>query len=204
MENRFEVTREMMEKAKTYIPIAMKEMIASDVARGCIKQTKLIRNHEEAKQEQDDMYELSPVYCESSSTKARILMTILMVFYLEAWGDDSPMLCSVEDYDKVASAHVLNQIERFKTTDLREKAFDLLGDYREMEKYLNSAIYSVLREMNDPVTRFMRAMGEIGSVEGINNALEAIKEAQDGIIKEGQRQVRIIRGEEGDEGGGEA
>ena len=202
MESRFEVTREMMEKAQTYIPIAMKEFIASDVARACIKRTKLIHNHEIEEESEDNPYGISPVYCESSSTKARVLMTILMVFYLEAWSDDTPMLCALDDYDKVASAHVLNQIERYKTTDLREKAFDLISDYREMEKYLNSAIYSVLREVNDPIARLIEALGQMGSEEGLEKALETIQETQEEIGKERERQERIIRGEEGEEGDG--
>lgn len=202
MENRFEVTREMIEKAKTYIPISMKEFIAADVARLCTKQTKMIHSHLDT-DEADDIYNMSPVYCENVSTKSRILMTILMVFYLGVWSDESPMLCTIDDYDEMAGAHVMNQIERFKTTpDLREKVFDLIGDYKEMEKYMNSAIYSVLREMNDPVTRYMKALGEIGSSEGLAKVLEEIQKSQDGIIQERERQERIIRGEEGDEGDG--
>lgn len=188
------ITQEIMRGANTYIPIAMKELIASDLARACIKGTYMVRPHEETA-EFNSEYGLSPVYCESASTKARILMTILMSLYLKVWGEDAEFLCDPEEYDKWAGAHVLNQIERFKSGELREKAFDLLADYREMEKYLNSAIYAVLRELNDPAKRFMEAIGQIGSMEGIQAALDSIKESQEGIDAENARQEQIIHGE---------
>lgn len=192
MGENYKITQEVMEKAQTYIPIAMKELIASDLARDCIKETRMIRPHD-AEDSVEPEYGLRPVYGESPSTKARIMMTILLSMYLKVWDDDAPFLCPVEEYDNWAGAHVLNQIERFKSGEYREKAFDLIADYREMERYLNSAIYSVLRELNDPVKRFMEAMGEIGSAEGIQKALDTIESAYQGIEQERQRQDEIIK-----------
>lgn len=201
MADEFKITKEIMEQANTYIPIAMKEMIASDVARGCVKETYMIRPHG-AKHRDEGMYGLSPIYCESPSSKSRVLLTVLMAVYLRVWGEDTPLLCEAEEYDKWAGAHVLNQLERFKAGEYREKAFDLLADYREMERYLNSAIYSVLREMNDPVKRFLNAVGEMASAESIQNAIDGIKEAQEEIEKEKARQERVINGEEEEAGEG--
>lgn len=192
MGENYKITQEVMEKAQTYIPIAMKELIASDLARDCIKETQMIRPHD-AEEPEESEFGLRPVYGESPSTKARIMMTILMSMYLKVWDDDAPFLCAAEEYDKWAGAHVLNQIERFKSGEYREKAFDLIADYREMERYLNSAIYSVLRELNDPVKRFMEAMGEIGSAEGIQKALDTIESAYQGIEQERQHQEEIIK-----------
>ena len=208
MANEFTITKEIMANAKTYIPIAMKEMIASEMARACVKETYKVRPHADKTPYAGD-YGLAPNWCESVSSKARVMMTILLSQYLRVWGDDAAFLCDIGEYDQWAEAHILNQIERFKGSEYREKAFDILSDYREMEKYLNSAVYSVLRELNDPVTRFMSAIGEITSAEGVQKAMDAIKEAQEGISDEMKRQNEIIHGAEtedepkaGDEIGG--
>lgn len=200
MENEFRITDATMAQADTYIPLTMKEMIANDMARACVKRTDLIHPLGD-KAEYSGEYGVSPVYCESPSSKARVMMTVMMVMYLHIWGEDTPYLCEVSAYDQWAGAHVLNQLERFKAGPHREKAFDILADYREMEKCLNSAIYAVLRELNDPVKRFMEALGTMASAEGIQSAIETIKEAEAGMEAERQRQERIIHGEEPEERG---
>lgn len=198
MADEFRITKEMMEKADTYIPIAMKEALACDVARICVKETGTIHPPIDVEPE-ETIFHLPPSYCESPSAKARVMMTLLLVMYLHVWDEETPLLCEAEDYDKWAGAHVLNQLERFKAGEYREKAFDILSDYREMEKYLNSAIYAVLREMNDPVTRFMSAMVEMSSSETMQNAMESIRKTQADMEAERARQEEIMRGNAGTE-----
>lgn len=208
MANEFTITKEIMANAKTYIPIAMKEMIASEMARACVKETYKVRPHAD-KTPYDGDYGLAPNWCESVSSKARVMMTILLSQYLRVWGDEAAFLCDIGEYDQWAEAHILNQIERFKGSEYREKAFDILSDYREMEKYLNSAVYSVLRELNDPATRIISAIGVMFSAEGLEDAKSKIEEAYKGIAEEMKRQDEIIHGAEtedvpkaGDEVGG--
>ncbi len=196
MGEKFKITPEIMKNANTYISIGMKELIASDLARACVKETYKIKNHEDNSQYQSD-YGLSPMYCESPSSKARVMMTVLMSFYLNLWGDDKAFLCDISEYDDLASAHVLNQIERFKSGEYREKAFDLLADYKETEKYLNSAIYSVLRELNDPAKRILDALGNMASAEMMQNTLNQIQEYQAGIKEEIEKQRTIMENGEG-------
>ena len=194
MADEFKITKEIMQNATTYIPIGMKELIAATLARACVRDTVLI-NSGDVEIEQDE-YMLEPVYGENTLNKARCMMGILLAFYLKQRSDDNPIMCDIDLYDKWGGAHVLNQIERYKTGDMREKAFDLLSDYREMEKMLNSAIYSVLREMNDPIKRLVHVIGAMGSEEGMQRAIAMMEEAQAGIQKEQERQERIIKGEE--------
>lgn len=196
MGEKFKITPEIMKNTNTYISIAMKELIASDLARACVKETYKIKSHEDNSQYQSD-YGLSPMYCESPSSKARVMMTVLMSFYLNLWGDDKAFLCDISEYDDLASAHVLNQIERFKSGEYREKAFDLLADYKETEKYLNSAIYSVLRELNDPAKRILDALGNMASAEMMQNTLNQIQEYQAGIKEEIEKQRTIMENGEG-------
>lgn len=190
----FVLTKDMMEKATDYIPCVLKEVIATNYARECVKPTYMVHPDRE-KAPFEDGYGLEPVWCENTLNKSRLMMGCLMTFYLNARDTEKPLMPDIEEYDALGKAHVLNQIERYKSGEHREKAFDLLADYRELEKYLNSAIYAVLRELNDPIRRFMHAMGEIGSSEGIQNALESIRQSQEGIVEERERQGQIIHGE---------
>lgn len=198
MENRFELTDGIMEKAETYMPVLLKETISADVARVCVREAQLIRKAPDEGEEPEEVtsYGLPPVWCESTLNKSRAMLTVLMTFYLKVWDDSRPLLCDIDDFDQMMGSHVINQLERYKSTKYREKAFDILADYKDMEKRLNSAVYSVVREMNDPVTRFMTAMGEIGSTEGMEKTLELLQESAKELRDENERQERIIKGEE--------
>jgi hypothetical protein len=195
MANRFEVTKEMMENADSYMPIVMKEGISASVARACVRDTGDIHPLL-SKEEDENDYNVPPMYGEDTGAKARIMLTILMSYYLKVWDRDKSFMCEDGEYDAVMESHIMNQIERFKATDCREKAFDILSDYKELEKYVNCAIYSVLREKNDPVRRLMEALGAVGSAESLSEILEKIKGLQDEISEENARQERIIDGED--------
>lgn len=190
----FKITQDMMKNADTYIPVTLKTVIANTMARTCVQHTYMVKPYNE-KPEYKEEYGVSPQYCESAGEKAKVMMAVLCVYYLHIWGDDHALTCTPEEYDGWAGAHILNQIERYKAGEYREKAFDLLSDLRETEKYLNSAIYGVLRELNDPVKRFMEALGYMGSAEGVQDALDMIRESADGIEKERERQEEIIHGD---------
>ena len=195
MENRqFQVTNEIMANAKCYMPVLTKEVIAQDVARACIKETSTIG---EQTDDLDAGFAMPPVYCESPSSKSRVMMAILLSYYLGVVDSNEKLMLNLETFDGWAGAHVLNQIERFKATEHREKAFNLLSDYREMERYLNSAIYSVLREMNDPVKRFLSTLSLMGTDEQIKKTTELAKKTASEILEEQKRQDKIVNGEIG-------
>lgn len=200
MADEFRITESMMADADTYLSPAMKEAIADNVARECIRPVYTIHPFGE-KEDRKGEYGVSPVFCESAMNKSRVLMSVLMIHYLHAWSDGRGYLCDFDDYDFCAQSHVLNQLERFKAGKFREKAFDLLSDYKETEKYLNGAIYAVLREMNDPVRRFVEALGTMASAEWMESMKESIRDSAEGIEREKERQERIIRGEEPEENG---
>ncbi len=205
MDNRFEITEKMMENAATYMPILLKETICNDWARACVKSTDTVDFYEREDGEKPEgvyspagpEYALPPVYVEDATKKARILLSILMTFYLKAWGDEKGIPCSHDEYDSIMGSHVLNQLERFKANaNYREKAFDILADYHDLEKRMNSAIYAVCREANDPISRLVACMSTLASKEFIDNAMKMIEESQQGIERERERQMEIIKGGE--------
>ena len=198
MADEFKLTKEIMENADTYIPVITKELLANVIARSCVQTTDLIRPMGD-KPEGDDILQVEPVYCESVSTKARYLMTILLTYYLKIRDESAWLLCEIDEYDNWAGAHIINQIERFKAGDYREKAFDILTDYREMEKYINAAIYAVLKEMNDPAKRAFQMIQSAFSADTINEAVEQMREYSEKLEEEKERQEKIVHGEAGEE-----
>ena len=89
-------------------------------------------------------------------------------------------LMSADDYDRWAGGHLFNQIDRMKGKgpELRDKAFDLLADYRDLEKMLKTEIYGMLQAMNDPVSRFQDLAAQSMTPEAVQKTLDDLKEAR--------------------------
>ena len=127
------------------------------------------------------------MYIEDTFAKSRYLMAALCVLYLgipsdkldKESGDD--WLMTDAEYDHYAMSHIVNQIERMKSNaELRDKAFDLLRDYRDLEKRLNTAIYNTMAVMNDPINRLFQKLAFDMSPE----ALEAQKKELERLQQE--------------------
>lgn len=149
---KFTITPTMIEQAKDYLPIAQKMAFVDKAAKRCF-----------------DILEVRagsritpPMQQENSSIKARFLMTVLIRDYLGVpciTVDGVEDLMTEEDYDKFAGSHVLNQIERLKTdANIRNKCFDILQDFRDLEKRLNGQVYNLAQIVNDPASRLLAAM----------------------------------------------
>ena len=113
-------------------------------------------------------------------------MGALLTFYLhmEYEGNDD-LNMATDVYDRFASSHILNQIERMKSDALmRDKAFDLIADYRELEKRVNSEIFSVLAVQNDTVARLSLVMENAMTPEEAQKALEEMEKLKADIAEQ--------------------
>lgn len=143
------ITREAFLAAKNYLPIA-KKMEFLDHASECFDKLS-IKNGNDS---------MPPMWKENAGLKARYLLAALLHFYLEeptlVFEDAGHFLISEETFDKFASSHPIMQIERFKRDkdeSIRNKAYDLLADYFQLEKAFNAEIRSMLDVQNDMVVR---------------------------------------------------
>lgn len=202
METRFEITEKMMEEASTYIPLMLKEAISASYAYACVRETQDIREfakalNEEAEQfdpNEEDLFGIPPTYCENTQMKSRVLMGIVLSSYLHIKSSKDDILCSIDEYDDWAGAHIMNQIERFKTNaKYKSKAFDILSDYKDMERRLNAAIYAVCKDLNDPCARIVKTIAYLSSEEAMENAGEIIRESLEGMKAEKEKQDNIIQ-----------
>lgn len=142
-----EITKEMILKAKDYMTNAAKDGWVDKVAPNCFNRLSITAD--------DD--ELPAMYMVNASLKSRYLLTALVSLYLGATcktEDEDSLLMTEEEYDKWSISHTLCQIDRWKRdADVRNKCFDLLYDYHELEKRLSSQLTGLLNVQNDIVVR---------------------------------------------------
>ncbi len=141
------ITKEMMLDAQDYLALAEKEEWATSCAEKCLDRLSITVGDEQ----------MPSMYAVNTGTKSRYLMAALVGLYLgEKYNADTAddALMDTEEYDKWARNHPLNQIERWKQdAEVKNKCFDLLADYKDLEKRLASHIGSLLTVQNDFVMR---------------------------------------------------
>lgn len=167
------ITRETMVAAKSYLQIT-KKMEFLDHASECFDRLSITNGNDP----------MPPMWKENAGLKARYLLAALLHFYLEeptlVFEDAGHFLISEETFDKFASNHPIMQIERFKRDkdeSIRNKAYDLLADYFQLEKAFNAEIRSMLDVQNDMVLRQQLLMRE--SMAELPKVLEDLKALQE-------------------------
>lgn len=148
--------KEVFQGARSVLPLMQKAEIVAHCAERCIDRV-VVNTGEKFRGD------TPPMYRENGQRKRRYLLGVLVRGYLVIDFDGcegDPWLMSADDYDRLGGLTLLNRIDRMKKEGdvLRDKAFDLLADFRDLEKMLNTEIYANLAVMNDVVARMNMAM----------------------------------------------
>lgn len=174
------IKEEQMKNAVSYAPARTKEEFVEYCCRRCLSTSNIDLGIGENSA-------MPSMFIEDTFVKSRYLMTALCVLYLGiprnniAREDGDDWLMTTAEYDRYAMSHIVNQIERMKSNaELRDKAFDVLRDYRDLEKRLNTSIYNMMSVMNDPINRLFQKLAFDMSPE----ALEAQKKELERIQQE--------------------
>ena len=187
------ITAEDIANAKVYLTQLEKAQFIDIVATNCFDRVNITAGENSAE------IALPPMYKENTFMKARYLMGMLVRSYLgrefePVEGDG--YLMSQDDYDRYAGGHIINQIERFKSNaELRDKCFDLLYDYRDLEKRLNTEIYGLLQCMNDSTTRLLTAMSGVANENIMQNSLDELKTLQEEIKNFAEEHTTLMQNE---------
>lgn len=167
------LTEEGLLAARDYVPLMEKAAFAAECAGRCFDRMEV----------RVESGQVLPYFKENVERRSRYLMGGFVKLYLGA--DFEPVegetyLMSADDYDRWAGGHIFNQIDRMKGKgpELRDKAFDLLADYRDLEKMLKTEIYGMLQAMNDPVSRFQDLAAQSMTPEAVQKTLNDLKEAR--------------------------
>lgn len=184
----FIIDEKMITEATSYISLSMKKAIAKGIANACLEAVDSTTENI-AKETQ---LPIPQMYREECGAKQLYLMYYFLTEYLHIeLADDF----SEEDYDKYASNHIFNQLERFKSGDkaIKDKVFDILYDYKELKKMLDTEIFNLKESRNDTLTRLQDSISLFSSPENIK-ALNDLLQKTIGEVETAQKKLADKRG----------
>lgn len=182
----FELTKDMMERAQTYMPLQTKKELAEAIARGCVRPMKRVKwngvHVSDLPEEANDPSALPDLVEEDLALKLCMLQNVLLSWYFDVEMNEDEV--SYEQYDYYSGGHLLNQIERFKSDkDLKNKAFDLTEDFREFRKMVDTIIYNHKMNVNDPLKRFDAMLTVFSTPENLKALMSELQKAGDEMEK---------------------
>ena len=171
---RITITEETINNGVSYALCELKEKFVEDVYMKCL-------NRVAVNLDDSGNAPMPYMYMENTFLKSRYLMTALARFYLrmDVETEDGDMwLMTRNEYDRFGASHVIGQLNRFRNNnpDLKDKVFDLLRDYSDLERKLSNAIRSGLTVMNDPANRIFQKITMDVSEEALASQKEQLED----------------------------
>ena len=197
----FEITREVVLGAKQYIPLEKKMDFAVHVAEKCcdVAQTKIGIGESELM--------VPELRVENYALRQRYLMGALYGIYLGVQFEPvegTEWLMAQDDYNWAASQFPVNQLERFKSdAEVRDKIFNLLRDYKELERMVGAEIGNTLAIGNDIAARLMMALTmsitpeALKALEQAENELREQAKSLRGTVEEAKEAIEVRKAAEG-------
>lgn len=168
------ITEETINNGVSYALCELKEKFIDDVYMKCL-------NRVDVNLDDSGNAPMPYMYMENTFLKSRYLMTALAKFYLrmDVETEDGDMwLMTRNEYDRFGASHVIGQLNRFRNNnpELKDKVFDLLRDYSDLERRLSNAIRSGLAVMNDPANRIFQKITMDVSEEALASQKEQLED----------------------------
>lgn len=190
----FEINSTVLKGAKTYLPLAEKSKIAVEIAANCV--TEIGYNIVVG----NIPIDVPNWRGRNIPLKERYLMGALLKYYLGfrfVPVEGTAFLLSLDDYDRAASQHPRNALERCKgDRETRDIAFDLLADYKTLREMTNAALDETVAARNDPVARYLAAQTMTmtpEALEALTNAEKTIRERLDDLKATGAEATETIK-----------
>lgn len=192
-----EITKEQLKNARTYIPIAAKEILAEQIAGWVMESVEMTK---------DSAFPMPPMWKENRAAKNLLMLGILCKYYLgvdfecqsvrllengKSVGEQEvDFFPTTEAFDELASSMILNQLERLKkgNSDISNIIFDILYDYKTLEQMVNAEIKELLSRKNDVVARAVDILSFVGSEKNLESLKDELNKLQT-VTKE-QKDVR--------------
>lgn len=172
----FKVTKEMLKNAITYMPLSIKKDVSKQIAGLCLVDI----DTDEQNKIGESIISLPHLKGEDLALKSILMLNTLIGFYFDQdlpdTDENGEELDSFKKYDEYAGGHLLNQIERFKSDpEVKDIVFDLMSDYKEFKKMVDTELYNMKANANDPIPRFSAAVAVLGAPETMATIVEEIK-----------------------------
>lgn len=171
MQKQFEITKEILLGAKSYVPLHEKERFARTVAERCCDVATSRFSYDGAEILAPEMR------VENFGLRQRYMLGALYGIYLGVAFDpvkDTEWCMAANEFDWAASTFPMNRLERFKSdAALRDKVFDLLRDYKELDRMVSVEIGNVIATNNDTVARLLMALSMAATPEAISQLADS-------------------------------
>lgn len=178
-QEKFEITAEIIKGAATYIPLEDKMAFAEAVAESVLEPVEITAQ----KRQSDEVITLPQIWEENPQKKQLFLMQLFLRHYLRV---EVPDNFSTRDYDKYASTHPMNQLERFKgNVEIKHIIFDLLADFKELKKLLDLKIFNLKATRNDMLERFLAGVNLLSTPDNIKALTAGLKQATEQLQQRG-------------------
>lgn len=185
----FKITDELMEKAKTYMPLAEKQTVSLQIAKLCLLD--VVNEKETA--EVNKILALPAVQGENAALKSILLQNTLLAHYFDI--ELSEEQNAYEQYDFYAGGALINQIERYKLNPaFKEKAFDIISDFKELQRMVYIEIENLKLHYNNPIYRLLSAISVYATPEKVK---EITAKMQEEITKLGADNKEVDMAEKG-------
>ena len=188
------ITEEDIKNAKSFMPMEVKEKLTRTVAMCCVEAV-------ESENTAEGQPPIPPIYRERRWLRQQVSMGVLAEWYLGKKIEHEPidlnwsgkiiemaMTMSRDEYSIWASSHVINQMERLKTSrteGIRDKIYDILYDFKGFENMLFGAIRDELDNRNDICGRLARTFAMQVSEETLKELREETLSAISELKKQG-------------------
>ena len=167
--------------AETYMPIGLKAKTAKAIAVSSVSVVNVNMDitDDEGKKTQRS---LPPRYTEDVVTKMAWQLRMLLVFYLKQdLGSENMTAEMYDEWGKVAVFNQLDRLKQSKNSEVRNRVYDILDDFRELCKMVSTEIAMELAVRNDPFNRLAVWVTEQISPELISRLKEGLVSAKDEI-----------------------
>ena len=173
----FIITEEMVKKATKYVPLAEKMGFIAAYAPDCLKEVEISVQ----KLQSDSLLALPPLWAENIQFKQMYLLRAFLEMYLHIKVAEE---FTSKEYDKYASSHPFNQVERLKgDIEVKATVLDILADFRELKKLFDTEIYNLKAARNDGMERALAAISIISSPEAIKKLTDEMQKLAQTIEK---------------------
>lgn len=185
-----EITKEQLKNARTYIPIASKEILAEQIAGWVMEPVEMTK---------DSVFPMPPMWKENRAAKNLLMLGIFCRYYLridfkcqavrlledgkQVGEQEVDFFPTTEAYDELAGSMIFNQLERLKKTDkeVGNVIFDALYDFKTLEQMVNAEIKELLARRNDVVTRVVDMLMLLGSESNLESLKGELKKLQESL-----------------------
>lgn len=188
---KFVVTKEMLEQAEDYLPLATKTSLAKQQAETCVLMS---QERSGVKTDNGNIIPLPPRYTADESVRSMLEMAVFTSLYLkckpmvEAPDGETPQITmDPGNYDYYAGNHIFGQLNAMKgelgKTDpaLKAKIINMIADFNDYQKRLTAEIRVLMTMYNDPVDRFMAMNAALATPDSMEGLLHELKDAAEAI-----------------------